>query len=219
MQSSGLRKEAGTISSQSQSQTDMENGVDTALVAENGQHPNDTAPALAVINEKEQEEKNFKTLQLVVFKLENEEYALRIEQIKEVVLTPKVTQVPQTPKHIKGVANIRGNILAIVDLEDRFGLATEEEKEPGRFTLVLDDREFKVGILVRNVPNTIEISEDTLDESPNIVHDSVVDERAIEAIAKVGDRLIILLDIHRVLRNDNLGSLVEGSETKINEDN
>lgn len=162
----------------------------------------------------EQADRNFKTLQLVVFKLKDEEFALRIEQIKEVVLTPKVTQVPQTSNYVRGVANIRGNILAIVDLEERFGLVSEGDSRAfERFTLVLDDREYKVGILVSNVPNTIEVPEDALDESPNIVYNNVVDERAIEAIAKVDDRLIILLDIKRVLGSEDFSSIVGKPES------
>lgn len=185
----------------------MKNVIGQAAVLE--QSPNEDAEQdkernAMLVRDLDQDEKNFKTLQLVVFKLKGEEYALRIEMIKEVVLTPKVTPVPQTAGHVKGVANIRGNILAIVDLEARLGLDRADlgPQENGRFTLVLDDIEFKVGILVQDVPNTIEVSEDELDESPDIVLDSTIDDRVIEAIAKVNDRLIILLDIRRALGND-----------------
>ena len=61
-----------------------------------------------------------KLMQLIIFKLAGEEYGLSIDQIKEVVLTPRVAKMPQTPAYIKGVANIRGNIIAIMDLEQKF---------------------------------------------------------------------------------------------------
>jgi len=62
-----------------------------------------------------------RTLQIVVFKLGQEEYGLHIDQIKEVVITPKITRMPQTPAFVKGVANIRGNVIAMLDLEEKFG--------------------------------------------------------------------------------------------------
>jgi purine-binding chemotaxis protein CheW len=58
-----------------------------------------------------------------------EEYALVIDQIKEVVITPKVSRIPLTPKYIKGVANVRGDILAIIDLEECFGLAKARRRK------------------------------------------------------------------------------------------
>lgn len=185
----------------------MKNVIEQVPVLEdsrNEERGQDKEKNAMLVRDMEQDEKNFKKLQLVVFKLKGEEYALRIEMIKEVVLTPKVTPVPQTAGHVRGVANIRGNILAIVDLEARLGLDRVDKKAQGegRFTLVLDDSEFKVGILVQDVPNTIEVSEAELDESPDIVLDSTIDDRVIEAIAKVNDRLIILLDIRRALGND-----------------
>ena len=72
-----------------------------------------------------------------------------------------------------------------------------------------------MGILVQDVPNTIEISENELDESPDIVLDSTIDDRVIEAIAKVGDRLIILLDIRRALGNDALDEVVSRTERAV----
>ena len=73
----------------------------------------------------EQQEKEINTgtkHQLIVFKLGTEEYALNIEQIKEVVITPNIANIPQTPSYIRGVANIRGTIIAIVDLNDKFNI-------------------------------------------------------------------------------------------------
>src|SRR6478752_3903251 len=66
-------------------------------------------------------------IQLIIFKLGTEEYALSIDQIKEVVLTPRIARMPQTPSYIKGVANIRGSIIAILDLEQKFGIEKQEK--------------------------------------------------------------------------------------------
>ena len=148
-------------------------------------------------------EKGIHTSQLVVFRLGTEEYALRIEEIKEVVLTPGITNIPQVPPYIKGVANVRGNILAILDLEERLGIPHEHDQF-GKFTLVLDDEQHKIGILVQDVPNTISVSEDNLDDSNPFIQESDIDERAIQALAKIGDRLIILLNIKNILGQEEV---------------
>ena len=149
----------------------------------------------------ENNENGIVTCQLVVFKLANEEYALRIEEIKEVVLTPGITHIPQVPEYIRGVANVRGNILAIVDLQKRLGIEGES-MDHSRFTLVLDDENHKVGILVQEVPNTVSIAEKNLDASNPYIQESAIEERAIQALAKIDGRLIILLNIKNILAPD-----------------
>ncbi|OGX87713.1 hypothetical protein BEN47_00690 [Hymenobacter lapidarius] len=61
-------------------------------------------------------------VQLIVFRLGDEDYGIRIEQVKEVTVTPEVARMPKTPPFIKGIANLRGDIIAIIDLEERFRL-------------------------------------------------------------------------------------------------
>src|SRR5688572_14676974 len=113
--------------------------------------------------------------QIIVFKQGDEEYALQIDQIKEVVMTPTITRMPQTPPYIKGVANIRGNIIAIMDLEEMFNLRRTNAGEGNNFTLVVQSDDVKMGLLVREVPNTLSVSAANFDESVNIIHDSHVD--------------------------------------------
>jgi purine-binding chemotaxis protein CheW len=154
-------------------------------------------------DKEEQSIKGGKLSQLVAFRLGTEEYALKIEEIKEVVLTPPITHVPQVPSYIKGVANIRGNLLAIFDLEERLGIEKTGEGT-SRYTLVLDDEKNKIGILVQDVPNTISISEDDLDDSNPFLQEAAIDDQAIHSLAKVGNRLIILLNIQNVLGRDEI---------------
>ena len=146
---------------------------------------------------------------LIVFKLGTGEYALPIDQIKEVVLTPRISQIPQTPHYIKGVANIRGNVISIVDLEDRFGLVNKNaealaeetaaldaaEEENSNYTLVIESEEYSIGILVKEVPNTLSVSRNEIDSTSNIIRHSSLDENAINGIVKLGDRMIIMINI------------------------
>lgn len=150
--------------------------------------------------------------QIIVFKQGEEEYALRIDQIKEVVITPNITRMPQTPSFVRGVANIRGNIIAIVDLEEMFGLKRTQTNSLGKnFTLVVESDDLKMGILVHEVPNTLSVSSKDFDESVNIVNDSRVNSNYIRGIIKSGNRLIILIDIFKVIDHEMIHSLKKGA--------
>jgi len=145
-------------------------------------------------------------IQLIIFKLGKEEYAMNIDQIKEVVITPRIAKVPQTPVYIKGVANIRGNIIAIMDLEERFNLisevATNESAGIANYTLVVESEEYKVGILVKEVPNTLSVKTTDIDGSSEIIRYSALDERCIKGIVKSGERMIIMIDMFELLSID-----------------
>ena len=142
-------------------------------------------------------------LQLVVFRLGNEEYALPIEQIKEVVLTPTVARIPQTPAYIRGVANVRGNVLAIMDLAQRFGLTDEASTELARYTLVMESEQFRVGILVRSVPITLSVPADRVDATPDIVGSGTVGY-GLRGIVKHDQRMIFLVDLEHLLKNEQV---------------
>lgn len=145
-------------------------------------------------------------VQLIIFKLGKEEYAMNIDQIKEVVITPPIAKVPQTAGYIKGVANIRGNIIAIMDLEQRFSLIDEDNRSNttaiANYTLVVESEEFKVGILVKEVPNTLTIRTPDIDSSSDIIRYSALDERCIKGIVKAGERMIIMIDMFELLSID-----------------
>jgi purine-binding chemotaxis protein CheW len=138
-------------------------------------------------------------LQIVVFKLGNEEYGLHIDQIKEVVITPNITRMPQTPSYVRGVANIRGNVIAIFDLEDRFNLTRTIQNQMSKYTLVVESDDIKMGLMVNEVPNTVTVNASDLDESIGIINDAHADASYIKGIIKSGERLIIYIDIFKVI--------------------
>ncbi|MEO1052553.1 MAG: chemotaxis protein CheW [Bacteroidota bacterium] len=167
---------------------------------------------MAVNKTKHTEEESHDTQQLIVFRQGEEEYGIHIDQIKEVVLTPNITKMPQTPDYVKGVANIRGNIIAIINLEEKFGLekttTTEEANLASNYTLVIESEEFKAGILVSEVPNTLTVNTSIIEQSVNIVQDNNVDGGYIQGIVKLDDRLIILIDVFKVLNEKELDKAV-----------
>lgn len=149
------------------------------------------------------------TMQIVVFKLGEEEYGLHIDQIKEVVITPAITRMPQTQTYVKGVANIRGNVIAILDLEEKFDLArpTTETASKNNFTLVIESEDYKMGILVREVPNTLSISTSSIENSV-LTGDLQSEQSYITGIVKLEKRLIIMIDIFKVINDQESQNLI-----------
>ena len=144
-------------------------------------------------------------IQLIIFRLGNEEYALHIDQIKEVVVTPGIAKIPQTPTYVKGVSNIRGNIIAIVDLEEKFGLSLQNSPpRKNSYTLVVESEEIKIGILVAELPNTLTVYETDIDTSTSVIQYSNLKEECIKGIVKANNRMIILVDVIKMMESTEL---------------
>lgn len=166
-----------------------------------------------VITEKEKHALS-KNNQLIVFRLGDEEFGLMIDQIKEVVITPPITKVPLSPSYIKGVANIRGNIIAIIDMEERFGFKKDEEgsRDKSNFTLVVESEDLKMGILSREVPNTLAVPTESIEQSPNIISEQSSEKNYIKGIVKINNRLIILVDIYKIIAKDDITGTLQNSK-------
>ncbi len=147
--------------------------------------------------------------QLIVFRLASEYYAIHIDQIKEVVLTPAITKMPKTPEHIRGVANIRGNIIAIVDLALKFQAGQDESDKAGKgnYTLVVESEDMKAGVLVTDVPNTLNVPASVIEDAAGVLTDSRENESYIKGVVKSDDQLILLIDILSVLSDKHLENL------------
>lgn len=143
-------------------------------------------------------------LQLIVFNLGSEEYAVPIEQVKEIVPTPRISPVPQTPDYVKGIANIRGQVISVINLEKKFGfkesmIAPAQNSRSTSFILVIEHGETSVGVLVNQVPTTFAVPVSKIDSSDNMMQHSTLDASIIKGVANTKDRLIILIDIMRML--------------------
>lgn len=141
-------------------------------------------------------------VQLIVFCLGDEDYGIRIEQVKEVTITPEVVRMPKTPPFIKGIANLRGDIIAIVDLEERFQLRPAGRPMPEfSYTLAVEAPDYTLGLMVREVPRPVTIPVSLIEPAPEFVQDSGQREKYLEGIAKLpdGQGIIIVLDMPKLL--------------------
>jgi purine-binding chemotaxis protein CheW len=134
--------------------------------------------------------------QLVVFELANEHYGVEISAVESIIKMQTITVVPHAPDFVEGVTNLRGSVLPVIDLRKRFCLALQEINKSSRIVVVTIEG-VKVGMIVDAVSEVLRISDEAIEPPPPMV--TSVDTAFITGIAKVGDRLVILLDLPRVL--------------------
>jgi purine-binding chemotaxis protein CheW len=142
--------------------------------------------------------------QLVVFELADEQYGVNIAAIESIIKIQSITAVPHAPSFVEGVTNLRGSVLPVVDLRKRFGLAPEPSGKNSRIVVVAIDG-VKVGMIVDAVSEVLSIADESVEPPPPMV--TSVDSAFITGIAKANDRLVILLDIGKVLSLQEKASL------------
>ena len=137
--------------------------------------------------------------QLVIFNLANEFYGVDIAAVEGIIKLQAITAVPHAPAFVEGVTNLRGQVLPVIDLRRRFGLASAEATQDSRIVTV-DVTGQKLGMVVDGVSEVIRVSDEAIDPPSPLV--ATVESAFITGIARVAERLIILLDLERVLTTD-----------------
>ncbi len=148
----------------------------------------------------------------LTFALSNEEYGLEILKVREIIGYIDVTAVPQTPHYVKGVINLRGQVIPVIELRSKFGMETADVTEQTCIIVVeirQGDRTFSTGIVVDRVQEVLDIAGESIEEAPQF--GPAVDTHFILGMAKVGDSVKILLDIDRVLGDDEVAHLAENT--------
>lgn len=139
----------------------------------------------------------------MTFTLKNEIYGIPIGTVKEINAMMTITEVPNTPKYIKGVINLRGKIISIMDLRLRLGMQEIEYSERTCIIVVEvpnnEKGKKKIGIVVDHVAEVIEIKNSELEDFEEDLVDGL--NAFINGIAKVKDKIIIILDIERIVNN------------------
>ena len=135
-------------------------------------------------------------LQLVTFRLGNEEFSLDILRVQEIIRHMELTRVPRTPDFVDGVINLRGRVIPVLDLRKRFGLPSEERTNETRI-IVVDVDNKTVGLKVDAVSEVLRLPADTVEPAPAIV--TGVESDYIKGVGKLEGRLLILLDVEKIL--------------------
>lgn len=145
-------------------------------------------------------------LQIVTFRVGEEEFSVSILKVQEIIRMSEITKVPRSPDFVEGVINLRGKVIPVIDLRKRFGLPTAERDNDTR-TIVVDCEGKVVGLIVDSVTEVLRLSKNTVEPPPDIV--GGVDSEYISGVGKLEDRLVILLDIDKVLSVGEKGLLGE----------
>jgi purine-binding chemotaxis protein CheW len=137
-----------------------------------------------------------KNFQFVVFSVGKEHYGVGIDSVQEILRVPDITDVPDAPDFLEGVINLRGKVVPVIDLRKRLNLNGAEKTKLTR-VLVAEKGESLVGILVDSVSEVIKIQPDAIEEPPEII--SAIGIEHVTGMAKVDNKLIILLDLTKIL--------------------
>ena len=150
-------------------------------------------------------------MQLVVFDLATEAYGVDISAVREIIRLQDITRVPRAPSFVEGVINLRGKVIPVIDLRKRFSLPISEESTENRI-VVVDIGGQDIGVVVDAVNEVLRISSDSVEPPSSVITGAESDY--LLGIAKLEDRLIILLDLERVLSDEERQVLADPSLTE-----
>ena len=137
--------------------------------------------------------------QLVVFVMENEEFACGINSVREVLKMVRVTPLPRSLDFVEGVINMRGDVIPVIDLRKRFGLPEAERTDESRI-IIVEVEERMVGLIVDSVREVISLDNQQIQGAPTQVAGGKTD--LITGVGKVDDRMLIILDLDRILTSE-----------------
>lgn len=145
-------------------------------------------------------------IQVVVFNLLGEEYCVDIMNVVEIIRMQEITKLPDAPRFVEGVINLRGKIIPVIDLKKRFNLKEDETSEDTRIVITNADGKI-VGFIVDNVTEVLRLNENDIEALDNVTVG--IDKDYILGIGKLDKRMLIMLDLNKVLSKDEKESLKE----------
>ncbi|KGG80787.1 chemotaxis protein CheW [Caloranaerobacter azorensis H53214] len=137
--------------------------------------------------------------QYVIFKIGNEEYGIDIMNVKEIGPYQKSVKVPNAPSFVEGIINYRGNVIPIISLHKRFNIEQKDIDNNTRI-IVINLKDKQIGFIVDEASQTIRLNDKDIDPAPDIV--AGIDSRYIIGVGKLDERLIILVDLEKILTED-----------------
>ncbi|MEE8179635.1 MAG: chemotaxis protein CheW, partial [bacterium] len=147
-----------------------------------------------------------KIVELIVFNLGDEEFAADIEQVREIIRRGTITPIPDSPDFIKGVTNVRGEITVVIDLKARFFLPLKREVE-SKHIVITEQEKNLYGLMVDEVSEVLRIPEKEIKSTPELV--TRIDRVYMSGVITLENRLVILIDLAKVLSEEELAKLAE----------
>ena len=144
----------------------------------------------------------------LTFKLADEEYGLEILKVQEIIQMQEVTRIPKTPEFVRGVINLRGKVIPVIELKKKFGMKCTEDTDKTCITVVqIGDQEqtLTMGIIIDEVSEVLDIEAENIQETPSFGKN--INTEFILGMGKIGDNVKMLLDIDKVLTAEDVTSL------------
>lgn len=139
-----------------------------------------------------------KMRQLVNFRLRDQEFGVDISSVREITKVGEITQIPEASPSIRGVTNLSGQIIPVIDLAGQFGLPAQERLPETARIVVVEIGKQTVGVLVDEVPEVLKIAEEKIEAPPELIENEIA-RGYIKGVGKLDHRLIIVLDLEKVL--------------------
>ncbi|GBD39498.1 Chemotaxis protein CheW [bacterium HR37] len=146
---------------------------------------------------------NSDVLQLVTFRLGEEEYAIDILKVQEIIRMVEVTPIPNAPYVVEGVINLRGRVIPVVNLRKKFGV--QGDCSTAQSKIIVVDIGIICGLIVDTVSEVLRLPLDSVEPPPSFANNA--GSRAIKGIGKLDDRLLILLEVSRLFENSELNTM------------
>lgn len=143
-------------------------------------------------------------MQLVTFRLGDETFGIEIKNVHEIIRWQEVTRIPRAPAFLEGVIDLRGNVVPVLDLRRRFGTGAAE-RGPKTRIVVVRVAEATLGLVVDSVAEVLKCPPDRISAPPSAV--AGVGREFLRGICRLSDRLVVLLDVDRILEADEAESL------------
>ncbi len=147
-------------------------------------------------------------IQLVSFRLGNEEHGIDVLKVREIIRMSNITRVPNTPPYVEGVINLRGKVIPIISLRNKFCLPDAESDSRTRI-IVMDMANELMGFIVDSVAEVVRIAVHEIQPPPPIIT-SGIDQECISGVINHAERLLVLLDLERMFSSEECRSFTEG---------
>jgi len=149
-------------------------------------------------------------LKVIVFTLAHEQYGVEVDKVKTIERIQPLTRVPKTPPFVKGVINLRGVVVPVIDLRGRFGLKENEFTNDSRIIIVAVD-ELEVGLIVDSASDVVDVDSDSIVDPPEIV--GGIRAKYLRGVARLDDnRLLVMLNLQEVLNKSEIIQLEQLGE-------
>ena len=148
-------------------------------------------------------------LQLVTFTMGTEDYAVDILKVQEINRMTEIAKVPNAPDYVEGVINLRGRVIPVISLRKRFGFEERGSDEQARI-MIMDIQGITIGVIVDAVSEVLRIPSNTVEPTPHVA--TSLGTEFIKGIAKLEDRLIILIDMDRLIEKTDGAAMLQAAQ-------